>query len=110
MAESGNRLVMRTEKVTVASSGVSQVLTSAHDLTYSVSIYSDDANSAVFYIGNDGNDTVASTTGRPLGPGGTLDINSTNFFSPHTEYVSMAKIFINGTGSDTYRLLYWVSA
>jgi hypothetical protein len=110
MAESPFRIKIKTERLEILTPGVAQVLSPNHDLTYSVSIYSDDANTDVLYVGNDGNDTVSASTGRPLNPGDPLDFNATAFFSPHTEYISMKTIYIICNSAGSYRLLYWVNA
>ena len=78
-------------------------------MTHGLTIYADVANDGPIYSGNDGNDTVSESTGIPIYPGEERNYTSTDFQSQHTEYINMARIFVIGDGTQTYRLEYWVS-
>jgi hypothetical protein len=106
----GSRVEMRTERQVIFQSGISQVLTTSQEETWSVEIFAEAENAGPIFLGNDGNSTVAANTGVLLYPTDIRVFSSRDFFSAYDTYVNMSKIFVLGTQGDGYRLLYWTGS
>lgn len=102
------RLKLRTEKLTIASAGVSQPIKATSTQCWSLTIQSDDTNALKFYFGNDGNDTVDADSGEWLDPGCSKEFRSENFFSAYSNYIDLSDIYVFSDEAATFRISYWV--